>query len=312
MQCRITINGHTATSGRSLFRKPSSYGRAAKRDGSQNLAKSIDNQRHRILTPATRTPDQSFCANDMSSFTWGSVLSDNAAHHYGAIAPHSMNSVLSPNAAVFVPAAAPGCGGAPPATCTQAAALASTLSSARRRRGRVGSQPRAPAEREGTRQQPSAIKKQKPPSAKSPTKPIGTDSLVTAPTSSAHNAAPAIRLSGVKFVRSKSDRARLLALAKEVCQSLPPSELASPPSLPVDPLTEPASAAPESACGDDLCLKGVPLTRSAASELALVLNTAPTSMAPEAACGDDLYLKGLPLTRSAASELALVLNTIDI
>ena len=76
---------------------------------------------------------------------------------------------------------------------------------------------------------------------------------------------------GVKLVRSKSDRDRLLQVAQEIVESQqvaqdesmpPPLKAAMPatPSTSNDLLTE-----------DFLKLSGVPLTRSAASELAIIM-----------------------------------------
>jgi len=102
----------------------------------------------------------------------------------------------------------------------------------------------------------SSIKKPKSPPVRAPTH---------------NNAAPLVRLSGVKLVRSKSDRDRLLQVAQEIVESQVAQDEGMPP--PPQPAATPAtpSTSNDLLTEDFLKLSGVPLTRSAASELAIIM-----------------------------------------
>ena len=75
---------------------------------------------------------------------------------------------------------------------------------------------------------------------------------------------------GVKLVRSKSDRDRLLQVAQEIVESQAAQEASMPPPpQPATPTTP--STSNDLLTEDFLKLSGVPLTRSAASELAIIM-----------------------------------------
>ena len=151
----------------------------------------------------------------------------------------AQQSVLSPLAASFVPSSP-----APPAVFFRSEPAKPSATETQIKQGKRGSaraqqsQNMIPA----SDSRVSSIKKPKSPPMRAPTH-SSTDG-------------PMVRLSGVKLVRSKSDRDRLLQVAQEIVESMPPP-------LPKAPLEAPA---------DFLNFSGVPLTRSAASELAIIMD----------------------------------------
>ena len=167
-----------------------------------------------------------------SSFSW--------LDYEAAPAP---SSALSVNASVFVPAA----------TSVQQSRTKPKQPMMRRNKA-INQQ----SDEQLKRTRPNAIKKQKPPTPR-------------VPTGAADGRHPSpVRLAGIQLVRSKSDRERLLQLAADIMAAdnsdSSPKALVSTPM----PITEPDIML-DSASELTHILRGVPLQRSAASELALIL-----------------------------------------